>query len=39
MMMRLPPLLVRLRPLAYNGTDVVLMLCSKSAYTTLSNLK
>merc|ERR1712173_549207 len=29
----------RLRPLAYNGTDVVLMLCSKSAYTTLSNLK
>ena len=39
MMMRAPPILGRLRPLAYNGTDVVLMLCSKSAYTTLSNLK
>ena len=29
----------RLRPLAYPGTDVVLMLCSKTAYTTLLNLK
>ena len=29
----------RLRPLAYPGTDLVLMICSKSAYTTLTNLK
>ena len=30
---------IRLRPLAYPGTDVVVMLCSKSSYTTLLNLK
>ena len=30
---------IRLRPLAYPATDVVVMLCSKSSYTTLLNLK